>query len=200
MTAEKVIAPLWLRLVMAAWLAAWVPLYWRSYGAQNFLWFCDVANFLLTAAVWSGSRLLFSSQAVGVLLVQVFWITDVVGRLLVGFHPIGGTEYMFDPAKPLALRLVSLFHVAILVLLVWGLRRWGYDRRGLAVQIAITVVVLPISWRFGPELNINWTWGAFGGVQQAVPPLLWLPILFAGYVGILYLPSHLAFRRWAGRA
>ena len=131
------------------------------------------------------------------LLVQVFWISDVVCRLLFGFHPIGGTEYMFDPAKPLALRLVSLFHVAILVLLVWGLHRLGYDRRGLALQIGIAVVVLPISWIFGPELNINWTWGAFGKVQQTLPPALWLPVLFAGYVGILYLPSHWMFRRWA---
>jgi len=191
---------LWIRLTLTAWLFVWAPIYWQAYGPQNFLWFCDLANLLLAAALWIPSPLLFSSQAVSVLLVQVFWISDVVGRLLLGFHPIGGTEYMFDPAKPLALRLVSLFHVAVLVLIVWGLRRLGYDRRGLALQIAIALVVLPLSWLFGPELNINWTWGAFGNVQQALPPTLWLPLLFAAYVGILYLPSHWAFRRWAPMA
>lgn len=191
-------APLWLKLTLTVWLVVWAPIYWRVYGPQNFLWFCDLANFLITAALWLDSRLLFSSQAVSVLLVQIFWIADVGGRLLLGFHPIGGTEYMFDPAKPLALRMVSLFHVAILALLVWGLRRQGYDGRGLTLQCAIMVAVLPVSWLFGPERNINWTWGPFGQVQEALPPLLYLALLPLGYLAVLYLPSHWAFQRWAG--
>lgn len=191
------LVPLWLKLVVAAWLVIWVPIYWRAYGPANFLWFCDLANFLIALALWSESSLLFSSQAISVLLVQIFWITDVAGRLLLGFHPIGGTQFMFDPAKPLALRLVSLFHIGVLVLLIWGLRRLGYDRRALPLQIAIALVILPISWIFGPERNLNWTWGPFGGIQEALPPLVYLALLPLGYILILYLPSHWAFKRWA---
>lgn len=189
--------PLWLKLAVTAWLIVWVPIYWRAYGPQNFFWFCDLANFLIAAALWHESRVLFSSQAISVLLVQILWIIDVGGRIVLGFHPIGGTQFMFDPAKPIALRLLSLFHIAILFLLIWGLRRMGYDRRGLALQSVIALVVLPLSWLFGPERNINWTWGPFGGVQHVLPPLLYLTLLPLGYLFLLYLPSHWAFRRWA---
>jgi hypothetical protein len=192
--------PLWLKIAVTVWLVVWVPVYWRAYGVQNFLWFCDLANFLIAIALWAENSLLFSTQAVSVLLVQIAWISDVGARLAFGIHPIGGTEYMFDPAKPLALRLVSLFHIAVLILLIWGLRRLGYDRRALVLQIAIAVVVLPLSWLFGPDFNLNWTWGPFGRVQDALPALAWLPVLFAGYIVVLYLPSHWAFRRWAPKA
>ena len=195
--------PLWLKLLASAWLVVWVPLYWQAYGPANFLWFCDLANFLIAIALWAESPLLMSSQAVAVLLVQFLWIADVIGRLALGFHPIGGTEYMFDESKPLELRLVSLFHVAILVLLLWALGRLGYDPRGLRLQLAIAVVVLPLSWLFGPERNLNWTWGPFGAVQHALHPVAYLLVLPLGYLALLYLPSHWAFRRWAppaGRA
>jgi hypothetical protein len=188
--------PLALKLAVTVWLVVWVPVYWRAHGPQNFLWFCDLANFLIAAALWTGSRLLFSSQAIAVLAAQILWVLDVVGRLALGLHPIGGTEYMFDAATPLALRLMSLFHVAALILLVWGVRRLGYDARGLPLQLAIAAVILPVSWLFGPGCNLNWTWGPFGGVQQALPPLLYLALLPFGYLLVLYLPTHWALRRW----
>lgn len=198
--AAKSVVPLWLKLVATAWLVVWIPIYWQAYGWPNFLWFCDLANFLLAAALWLESPLLLSSQAISVLVVQVLWIVDVVGRLVLGFHPIGGTEFMFDPAKPLALRLLSLFHVAVLVLLIWGLRRLGYDRQGLKLQIIIALVVLPLSWTFGAERNLNWTWGPFGSVQELLPPLVYLALLPFGYLLLLYLPSDWAFRRWVPAA
>ncbi len=197
---EAARVPLWLKLGMTLWLLVWIPIYWIAHGPQNFLWFCDLANFLLAAALWLESPLLFSSQAVAVLLIQVAWVVDVLSRLLFGFHVIGGTAYMFDDTRPLSLRLVSLFHIAILILLLWGLRHFGYDPRGLRLQVAIALVVLPASWLFGPELNLNWTWGGFGEAQETIHPLLWLAIATAGYVLILCLPSHWAFRKWAPAA
>ena len=191
------LVPVWLKLLATGWLLVWVPVYWHAHGPANFLWFCDLANFVLTAALWLESPLLLSTQAVSVLLVQLLWIADIGGRLLLGFHPIGGTEYMFDATEPLALRLVSLFHLAVLALLVWGLRRLGYDRRALPLQCAVALAVLPLSWLFGPERNLNWTWGPFGGVQSALPPLLYLALLPLGYLLLLYLPSHWAFSSWA---
>jgi hypothetical protein len=189
--------PLAVKLVVTAWLLVWVPVYWRGHGPQNFLWFCDLANFLIAGSLWIESRLIFSSQAVAVLLAQVLWVVDVLGRLLFGVHPIGGTEYMFDAATPLALRLMSLFHVGMLALLVWGTRRLGYDPRGLRLQLAIAAVILPVSWLFGPEHNLNWTWGPFGAVQEALPPLVYLLLLPLGYLVVLYLPSHWALSLWA---
>ena len=52
----------------------WVPLYWRQYGLQNFLFFCDLGNFFITAALWLESPLIFSWQASGLLLFQTLFI------------------------------------------------------------------------------------------------------------------------------
>jgi hypothetical protein len=113
--------PLWLKLVWSLWVAAWVPLYWRHYGAQNFLYFCDLGNFFVLVGLWLESRLIFSWQASGLLLFQTLYTLDLAGALLSGRHWIGGTEYMFDPNVPLFLRLLSLFHVVMPPLLLWAI-------------------------------------------------------------------------------
>ena len=117
--------PRWLKLGYTAWFLVWVPVYWIDNGPANFLWLCDVANFVLLAAIWLESSLLISSQAVSVLLIQLAWIVDFGTRLVAGFHPIGGTEYMFESARPLFGRLLSLFHVFIPILLLYALWRLG---------------------------------------------------------------------------
>jgi hypothetical protein len=55
--------PLWLKIGWTVWVLVWVPVYWRQYGAQNFLFFCDIGNLLIAVALWSESALIFSSQA-----------------------------------------------------------------------------------------------------------------------------------------
>src|SRR5258708_39158505 len=93
--------PLWLKIALTAWVAIWAPVYWKQYGSQNFLFFCDIGNFLIALALWLESRLIFSWQAVGLLLVQTLFAFDLIGAFVFGKHPVGGTEYMFDPAIPL---------------------------------------------------------------------------------------------------
>ena len=52
--------PLWLKIAWTVWLIAWAPLYWRYYGAQNFLYFCDIGNVLIGIGLWLESALIFS--------------------------------------------------------------------------------------------------------------------------------------------
>src|SRR5215471_18917380 len=98
--------PLWLKIVWTAWLAVWAPTYWRQYGAQNFLFFCDVGNVLIGIGLWLESALIFAWVACGVLFIQTLYTLDFAGALLSGHHIIGGTEYMFDPGLPLWIRLL----------------------------------------------------------------------------------------------
>jgi hypothetical protein len=188
--------PRWLQIGYTAWFALWVPSYAVEVGGANFLWLCDVANFVLLLAVWSGSRLLFSSQAVGVLLIQLLWVADAAGRLLLGFHPIGGTEYMFDAAEPLVVRLLSLFHLWVPILLLWAVYRLGLDRRAWKLQTLITWLVLPLSYLADPELNINWLWRPFGVEQTLLPPGLYMAACLVLYPLVLYRPSQWALERW----
>lgn len=193
-------APLWLKLGFTTWILVWAPFYWWWYGPANFLWFCDMANFVIAAALWRGSSLLFSWQAVSVLLVQLLWTLDLAGRLLVGRHLIGGSEYMFESSTPLVIRLLSLFHGVTPFLLLWALRRYGYDRRALGVQVATCWIALPVCFLlFGPERNINWVWGPFDRPQHIVPPGVYLAVCMTGYPILLYLPTHLLLRICDGR-
>lgn len=193
--------PLWLKIGWTVWLAVWIPLYAHEYGARNFLWFCDLANLLIGVALWRESAFLFSWQACSVLLVQIAFSIDVAWRFFVGSHLFGGTGYMFDPAIPLGLRLLSLFHVVTPPLLFWALRRLGYDRRGMAAATACAWVLLPICW-FGWDhtVNLNWVWGPFEKSSLTLKPA-WLHLLacLAAYPLLLYLPTHLALARFFGK-
>src|SRR6266513_435889 len=120
--------PLWLKIAWTVWVVLWAPVYWRQYGAQNFLFFCDLGNFLIALGLWSESRLIFSWQAVGLLLFQTFYGLDLISAFVFGKHAVGGTEYMFDPAIPLLTRLLGLYHLVVPPLLLWAVRRVGYDR------------------------------------------------------------------------
>jgi hypothetical protein len=71
MIAMKV--PLWLKVAWTVWVIVWVPLYWKQYGLQNFLFFCDLGNFFIMLALWLESPLIFSWQAAGLLLFQTLF-------------------------------------------------------------------------------------------------------------------------------
>lgn len=193
--------PLGLKVLYTAWMVAWVPVYWVHAGPGNFLWLCDVANFVLLAALWLESPLLVASQAVGVLLVQSLWAVDYFGRLVLGLHPIGGTEYMFDTAKPLWLRGFSLFHLAVPPLVLWAVWRLGYDRRGWKLETALAWALLPATYLLtDPEKNINWVWRPFGQEQDLVHQAAYLGFLLVAYPLLLFLPTHGLLTLWARRS
>jgi hypothetical protein len=191
--------PLWLKVGWTVWILVWAPFYWRHYGPQNFLWFCDIANFAIGIALWLESPLLFSTQALSIGLVQTVYTLDLLWRLALGRHLTGGTEYMFDPAYPLHIRALSLFHVATPPLLAWAVARLGYDRRALPIQTLVAFAILPVSLLFGPEKDLNWVFGPYEKPQTFTSPTLWFALCLVGFPLLLYLPAHLALTRWAPR-
>lgn len=184
-----------LRWAAVAWLAVWIPAYASVWGPRNFLHLCDVAVMLTCAGLWLGSPLLLSSQAVSSLVTDVVWAVDAGSRLLLGRHVFGGTEYLWDASFPLPVRLLSLFHLVWPPLLLWSLRRVGYDRRGFALQIAIAGALLVVSRFAGRAANLNFAfrdpiWGL-----SLEPAPLHLAATLAFMVAVFYLPAHLALSR-----
>ena len=102
-----------LRWVALAFVLVLVPAYAAAYGPANFVFLCNLSVFLTAIGLWTGSRLLLSSQAVGLLAIAAAWTLDLALRLVLGRHLIGGTEYMWDARFPLATRLLSFYHVAV---------------------------------------------------------------------------------------
>lgn len=188
--------PLWLKIGYLIWMAVWVPVYWIYIGPQNFLWLCDLANIILLFGIFTESALIISSQAIGVLLVQILWTVDFLSGALLGWHVIGGTEYMFDTAVSPWLRSLSLFHVAIPPLLVFALMRLGYDPRGLKLETIIVWLLLPITYlTTAPELNINWLHSPFGRPQTVLQPFAFATFMMLAYPLILFLPTHWCLKR-----
>ena len=186
----------WQRWLAIGWLALWIPAYWRTWGPANFLQLCDIAMILTCVGIWSGSALLLSSQAVSSLLVDLVWLVDAGGRLVFGRHVIGGTEYLFDAQYPLWVRLLSLFHVVLPVLLLWSLRRVGYDGRGVVLQCAIALAAFGAARFTDPAKNINFAfsdpflhWASGRGAAHAVANTLFMLV-------VAYLPTHAVLKRF----
>lgn len=171
-----------------------VPVYGRAYGGWHFLWFSDLALFLVFGALWRESRLLASMAALAALLPGTAWIAVFVLRLF-GGPELAAIGYMFDPNKPLPLRLLSLFHLFLPPLLLWLLSRLGYEPRAFAAQTLLAwTVLLSLFFFSDPERNINFVFG-FGGVLVGGEPLGHLLFLLIGIPLLLYLPLHLIFKR-----
>ncbi len=188
------------RWLAVAWLLVWATAYARGWGLANFLHLCDLAVVLTCVGLWRGSPLLLSSQALSSLVVDVAWDIDLAWRLATGRHLIGGTEYMFDPRFPLALRMLSLFHVVLPVLLVWAVRRVGYDRRGFALQAAIAVLAVAAARLAPAAANINYAHAdPFFGRQWGPAPVH-VAVIVAPLVLALYWPTHRALRAWMPEA
>ena len=189
--------PLWLKIAWTLWVAVWVPAYWTHYGAQNFLYYCDLGNLFIMVALWLESPFLFSWQAAGLLIFQTLYTIDLAGALLTGGHLIGGTNYMFDPQIPLFVRLLSLFHVVTPPLLLWALWRLGYDKRGWKYQVLITWIVVPINYFWRPQFNVNFARGLPLGGQYLPHGLLYSIGYLIVVPLLIYLPTHLMLQAWA---
>jgi hypothetical protein len=184
-----------LRWVALLWLGVYLPSYALAYGWANFLFLCNLGVFILVAGLWTGSALLVSSQAIGVLVVDAVWTADLVSRLLTGRHFIGGTEYMWDPRWPLFTRLLSLYHAATPLPIVHALRRLGYDPRAYWLQSALAVVFVLVGRLLGAEANVN---GAFLDpiFKRAWGPApVHLAVVAGALVLVVYPLTHLALRR-----
>ncbi len=191
--------PLWLKIAWTVWVICWAPIYWKQYGAQNFLFFCDVGNLIITLALWSESALLFSWQAVSLLVFQSLFAIDVAGAWLSGHHWIGGTEFMFDPHLSLLVRAFSLFHVVTPVVLLWAVSRLGYDARAWKVATVACWILVPINYFWRPEHNVNWARGIFFIQQQVVPGWAYLMAYLVLVPAVVYYPTHLGLMWWMRR-
>ena len=177
-------------------LLVWVPSYARVWGWRNFLFLCDINVFATVLGFWRGSALLLSSQAVGGVLLNAIWTADVGARLLTGRHLLGGTEYMWDARYPLEVRLLSLFHIALPVAQLLALRKTGYDRRGIWLQMGIVGGALVLSRALGlPEKNPNFAFRDPFFNRSWGPPLAHLAVTFAAVVVGVILPTHALLSR-----
>jgi hypothetical protein len=199
--------PLWLKIAYTAFLSIMIPVYWTNYGPTNFLYFCDVALLLTLAGIWREDPLLISLPAVGILLPQALWCVDFAVQLC-GGTMTGMTAYMFDENSPLFLRALSLFHGWLPFLLLFLVRRTGYDRRALAGWTLIAAGLCLIAYFLLPPAgavladpltprNVNYVFGMNDAKpQQWLPAQAYLIVWISALIGIVFVPTHLILKKW----
>ena len=178
----------WAALV---WFVVWFPAYWRAWGPANFLHLCDIAVVLTCIGIWTRSALLISSQAVGVLVVDIAWAVDATSRVLLGRPLVPGNEYLLDPRYPIWIRLLTLFHLVMPALLLWGIYRMGYDRRAWALQSAIALPIFALARFTRPATNIDFAFSDPFFHRQMGPAPLHILVVWLFMVVVVYLPTHL---------
>ena len=187
--------PGWARWGAGAWLCFWVPVYWHFWGPHNFFYLCDIAVILGCIGIWANNALLVSSQAVSSLIVDAMWAVDAGWRAAFGRHIFGGTEYLFDASHPLWLRLLSLYHVAIPVVLLWAVHRTGYDRRGWALQAWIVAGAFVAARFTPPEQNMNFAFRLPVVNKPFGPAPLHVTVSILFMIFVVYWPTHWALRK-----
>ena len=184
--------PLWIKILYSLFLCVLVPIYWHHYGPSHFLWGSDIALFFVFVALWSEKPLPNSMMAIGVLSFEIVWSID----FLAGAQLLDIAGYMYESERPLYLRSLSLFHIALPLIMIFLLRRLGYDRRALAVQTLLTWIVLPVTYLVtDPAANINWVFGFGRESQTVIHPLLYLALGMILLPVVVYLPGHLVLQR-----
>ena len=187
------------KIAYTAFVLCVMVIWWRHYGWRNFLWFSDIAFIGAVPALWLESAAIASVLAVAVLLPEILWNVDLAARLLTRRRMTGLTDYMFEPQRPRLLRGLSLFHVPLPLVLLWMVREYGYDAQvGLAGAVILAAIVLPWSRAVStPERNINWTHG-LGARRTSLRPATYLLLLYAAFVALVFVPTHLLLQAWFG--
>ncbi len=198
--------PPWVKLSYSVFCAVMIPTYWHEYGPTNFLYFCDTALFITLAALWLENALLASIAAVGIVFPQIVWVLDF-GAHFLGLKITGMSEYMFNPKLSLFTRALSLFHGWLPFLLIYTVRRLGYDRRAFILWVSIASCLLLVCYFWMPAsgtvlsnpkqpVNINYVFG-FGDMapQSWMPAWAWLTTLLLGLPALIWLPTHLVLLR-----
>jgi hypothetical protein len=201
--------PLVAKVAIAVFVAVLVPVYLQAYGPTNFLWFCDAALLITLAGMWLENSLLISMCAVGILVPQALWVADFCSQLF-GVRLLGLTGYMFDAHLALFTRGLSLFHGWLPFLLLWLLRRVGYDKRALPAWSVLAAALVLVCYFFTPPagphpadsnlpIDINYVYGFNDQKPQAwVNQNVFVVILLVVLFFVAYLPTHLILHRVFG--
>ena len=184
-----------LRWWALAWAALWLPVYAQAYGAWHFLFLCNLGLALTIAGIVLDRPLLLSSQMLAAPLLAALFALDLGVRLASGRSLHGGAAHLWDESLPVLVRALSLYHLAWPIVLAWCIARTGYDRRGLALQLALACSVFAIGlWLAPASENLNYVLRTPEGVPHANAPLQ-AALMLGGLALAAWWPLHLLLRR-----
>lgn len=196
--------PIAVKIIYTAFMAVLIPIYLHYYGPTNFLYICDVSLLLTLIAIWPENKFLLSMACVAILVPQTAWLVDFLVNLA-GVSLTGVTDYVFDASHSLFLRLLSLYHAWMPLLVAYLVWKVGYDRRAFWAWTALFWLLLLVSFFLMPPpnpnagltpVNINYVWGPSDQAAQTwVPPYVWLAGLMFALPLLVFAPTHFLLSR-----
>lgn len=194
-------ATLIIKICITVFLIILIPVYWVTYGWENFLWFSDVGLFLTFFAFWFNSPLIISMLCIGILPFEIFWTIDFFIGLKFGESYTILTDYMFNPKYSYFVTGLSLFHIVLPVIWISYLFKWGYDKRAFIYQLILTEIVLLLTFFLTePATNINLVFAATKYNWQWLPDWGWLLVMMIGLPVAIIFPLHKLYSALIPRA
>lgn len=181
---------------LTVFVAVLVPTYMANYHLGNFLWFSDVALFLILIGTWLESAFLMSIVLVMTFFMELFWNIDFFYTLITGNNLFDIASYMFDSEKSLFLRGLSLFHVLLPIVPLVYVIKLGYHHKAFKYGLALFWILLILSYCLTPvNENINWVHYASVNDWKDISPELWFFLLFSLYPILIMIPKDYIFKK-----
>lgn len=190
---EERIPPI-IKLLYTAFYIGIVYLTVNNFNVLSLFWFSQTALFIVLIGMWAESRILISMASLSILIFHSIWTIGFFIRLIFGITATGGLAYMFDPQISPILRYMSLYHVVLPLLILWILKRKGYDPRAFKLQTLLAWIIFIATFLFTPmERNINWVFGP-QSPQTLISPYLYLAIVMVTIPVFIYFPTHVVLK------
>jgi hypothetical protein len=188
--------PFWFKLLTTLLCGSVLLFNATQYTPIDLLWFCDFAMLLTIIGVWRESSLLISLATLGSIGPQFAWQLDYFYQLITDRPLFGFTDYMFEEANPKLNYVVSLFHLWVPAILIYGLFFVRYNRKAFRIQSGISLMLILLSYwltddMFGPAGNLNQVYGPSAKSPQTwMHPWLWMFVIWIYTIVVIYLPTH----------
>lgn len=124
---------------------------------EDLLWFSNTILFLLGFAFIFKSKLLMGSVLI-LSIVELFWLIDFLGNILIGRGIFGGTtDYMFSIYGINSFRFyIELDHTLVFPLSIYGTYKIGLHNKSYILSSAYAIILNTLTFFFTPlEKNIN---------------------------------------------
>jgi hypothetical protein len=192
----------WFGVALAA-VAAIVVIQRAATDTLDGLWWVScVALLVAVAGLLIRSTLYISTALTMIGVTHTMWLLDAAAGLTTGFHPFGATSYLHD--ADVWKLIATSYHVFLLPMLLWvTVRLRAFDRNAFVASIIVFFGLSMIS-RFVLDdvTNVNYAHAIFPNIENAaiarinrLSAPLYLLILNASMVGVLFLPVTIIMRR-----
>lgn len=184
-----------LTLLLTIFVVVLIPVYYKNYGWQNFLWFSDVGLFITLIAVWMHSSLLISAAVLLTVLLDIAWAIDFFYQLITKKNLLNISGYMFEKKYHVMIRALSLFHLFLPIIWFWCLAQWGFHAQAFLLATVVVWVVMLVTFFFtDPKTNINWVHVPVVFGWAGFPRVLWLVIVMVGYPVVVMFPLSILLK------